>query len=274
VRVALISQVTPAVEGYTQLLRALGHEPVGVLCVRTTSRYTDFAAHVNAVSAQLDVVVPSRRESFVPLMRALEPDLAICLGFPWKLSAEMIAVPRLGTINTHPSLLPRYRGPVPVSWAVRNGETEVGMTIHWMDSELDTGGILAQEAIRLEGEHGWEALTPKLADVVGRLLPAALARVEAGDPGDPQDESLASYYSFFEPEYVEIDWGCTREEVARQVRAWSFGGTVTGQPGALTDLDGERVRVLRVSLEPGSGRAVECGDGTVWVLETEPVGEA
>ena len=164
--------------------------------------------------------------------------------------------------------LPR---PVPVSWAIRNGDTEIGMTLHWMDTGLDTGAILAQEAIPLDDEHSWEELKPKFVDAVGRLLPVALERVAAGDPGDPQDESLASYQSFFEAEYAEIDWSRPAAEIARQVRALRFGGRVDGEPGALTELDGERARVLRVSLEPGEGREVECGDGSVWIVESEPV---
>jgi len=270
VRVALISQVTAAVEGYSQLLTALGHEPAGVLCVNTGSRYTDFGAHVSASSSTLDVVVPSSRDRVAPLLRALEPDLVLCLGFPWKLTEEMLAVPPLGVVNSHPSLLPRYRGPFPVSWAIRSGETEIGMTFHRMDVGLDTGAILSQEAIPLGDEHTWEELTPKFIDVVGRLLPVAVERAAAGDPGDPQDESLASYQSAFEPEYAKIDWGRPREEIARQVRAWRFGGAV-GEPGPLTELDGERVRILRVSLEPAEGREVECGDGSVWIVESEPV---
>jgi len=269
VRVAIISQVTPAVEGYSQILRALGHEPVGVVCVRIESRYSTLAEHVGAIAGQLDVAIPSSRERFAPLLAALEPDLALCLGFPWKLTPEMLAVPRLGVVNSHPSLLPRYRGPFPVAWAIRSGETEIGMTFHRMDAELDTGAILSQEAVPLGDEHSWDELTPKFVDVVGRLLPAALARVEAGDPGDPQDETIASYYSEFEPEYAEIDWSRPREEVARQVRAWRFGGS-SGEAGALTDLDGQRVRVLRVSLERVGGTEVECGDGPVWIVESEP----
>src|SRR6185436_444071 len=66
VRVAIISQVTPAVEGYSQILRALGHEPVGVVCVRTESRYSTLAEHVGAIAGQLDVVIPASRERFAP----------------------------------------------------------------------------------------------------------------------------------------------------------------------------------------------------------------
>lgn len=270
-RVALISQVTPAVEGYSQLLRALGHEPVGVLCVKPGGRYSHLGEHVDAIAGEIDVVVPSSRDRVAPLLRALEPDLALCLGFPWKLTAEMLAVPRLGVVNSHSSLLPRYRGPFPLAWSIRNGETEIGMTFHWMDAELDTGAILAQEAIPLGDEHTWEELTPKFVEAVGRLLPVAVERAAAGDAGDPQDESAAEYFSYFEPEYVEIDWTRPAAEIARQVRAWRFAAVREGEAGALAELDGERVRILRVSLEPGEGREVACGDGSVWVVESEPL---
>ena len=205
-RVALISQIPQVVEGYTQVLRGIGHEPVGVLCVRMGDRYSEFGAHVSSVPEGLDVVVPASRDRIAPLLAALEPDLVLCLGFPWKLPAEALAVPPLGVVNTHPSLLPRHRGPLPVAWAIRNGETEIGMTFHRMEPELDTGAILAQEAIPLGDEHSWDELTPKFAEVMGRLLPIAVERAAVGDRGEPQDESLATYESFLEPEYVEIDW--------------------------------------------------------------------
>src|SRR5206468_2217124 len=119
-------------------------------------------------------------------------------------------------------LLPRYRGPSPVSWAIRNGDEEIGFTFHYMDAELDTGNILGQARIPLGDEHGWDELTPKLASVVGDLLPGVLERVERGDPGEPQDESRASYLGAFEPEYAWVDRAQSRAEIARHVRAWRF----------------------------------------------------
>ena len=272
-RVALISQIQPAVEGYVAGLRAMGHEPVGLLCVRATSRYGfDLGAHVIAAPPEVDVVMPASRDRIAPLLRALEPDLALCAGFPWKLPADALEVPRLGVVNFHPSLLPRYRGPIPVGWAIRNGDRAIGVTFHRMAAELDTGAILSQGTLTLGDEWSWDELGPRIAGVVQQILPRALERAERGDPGDRQDES-DEYCSFFEPEYAEIDWSRPAAEIVRQVRAWRFGSSGGDLQGALTELDGEQVRVLRVSLEPGEGRPVECADGTVWVLETEPVAE-
>jgi len=272
VRVVLVSQVPAAVHGLTELLRATGHEPVALLCSREhAGRYgNQFDDLVRDAPAGLDVVVPATRAQMAPLLRTYEPDVFLCLGFPWKIPAEALAVPRLGAVNGHPSFLPRYRGPSPVAWAIRNGDDEIGFTFHRMEAELDTGAILAQGAIALGDAHTYEELESAFAEVVGEILPRALARLEAGDPGEPQDESQASYFSFFGPDYVRIDWTKPATEIYRQVKAWRFASQGPGERGALTELEGETMRVLRTSLEPASGRERECGDGRLWIVETEP----
>jgi methionyl-tRNA formyltransferase len=269
-RVVLISEVGPAVEGLSALLRGLGHEPVALLCVRRDAeRYSGLDELLRAAPPELDVVMPAARDRIAPLLRLFDPDVAMCLGFPWKIPPDALAVPRHGIVNGHPSLLPRYRGPSPVSWAIRNGEDEVGFTFHYMDAELDTGNILGQARITLDDEHGWDELTPKIADAVGGILPGVLERVERGEPGEPQDESRATYRGQFEPEFAWIDLTRSRSEVARQVRAWRFQPMSVEPRGALAELDGETVRVLRVSTERGEGTPMECGDGTLWIVESE-----
>jgi methionyl-tRNA formyltransferase len=84
-----------------------------------------------------------------------------------------------------------------------------------------------------------------------------------------QDDSQASYFGAFEPEYARIDVSRSRDNVARQVRAWRFHAAVPEGKGALTAIDGETVRVLRVSREPVEGHTLECADGTLWIVETE-----
>jgi methionyl-tRNA formyltransferase len=270
VRVVRISEVPAAVEGLSQLLRATGHEPVGLLCVRRdTERYPALDELLRATPPELDVVIPARRDRMAPLLAQFDADVALCIGFPWKIPPDALATPRRGIVNGHPALLPRYRGPSPLSWAIRNGETEIGFTFHYMDADLDTGNILGQARIPLDDEHGWDDLTPKLAAVVGDILPAVLERVERGDLGEPQDESQSSYLGVFEPEYAWIDRSRTVTEIRRQVRAWRFQPESVEPRGALSELDGRTVRVLRVSTEPGAGAALECADGTLWVVESE-----
>lgn len=271
-RVVLVSQVPQAAHGFDGMLRALGHEPVALLCSRAhAGRYGNrFDELVRDAPADLDVLVPASRDRVAPLLRAHEPDLVLCLGFPWKIPVDALEVPRHGWMNGHPSLLPHYRGPSPVSWAIRNREREIGFTFHCMDPELDTGAILAQGTIALEDEHSWEELESKLVELLGQLLPRALARVEAGDPGDAQ-EGPGSYQSFFGSDYAWIDWAAPAEEIYRQVKAWRFASETGGERGALAELDGETVRILRTSLEQTDGaRAVQVGDGRIWIVETEP----
>ena len=97
------------------MLRAEGHEPVALLCVRhDPERYTELGELVRAAPPEADVVMPGSRDRIAPLLRHFDPDLALCLGFPWKIPPDALAVPRHGIVNGHPSLLPRYRGPSPV----------------------------------------------------------------------------------------------------------------------------------------------------------------
>jgi methionyl-tRNA formyltransferase len=271
-RIVLVSQVPQAVHGLNAFLRAHGHEPVALLCSRAhAGRYGDnFDVLVSDAPDDLDIVIPASRAGIAPLLRTYLPELALCLGFPWKVPADALEVPRHGWMNGHPSLLPHYRGTSPVAWAIRNGERELGYTFHRMDTELDTGAILAQGIFGLGDEHSWEELEPKLVELLLQLLPKALSRIEAGDPGDPQ-EGEESYFSFFGPDYVWIDWSRPAGEIFRQVQAWRFASATDGDRGALTKLDGRTLRVLRTSLEERNGaRAMETGDGTIWITETEP----
>ena len=270
-RIVLVSQVPQAVLGLSQILDSTGHEAVALLCSRDhAGRYGNaFDELVAGAPAELDVLIPSRRERIAPLLRGYEPDLLLCVGFPWKIPPDALAVPRLGAINGHPSLLPDYRGPSPVSWAIRNGESELGYTWHRMDAELDTGPILAQGSLTLEDEHSWEELEPKLVPLVVELLTQALTRVEAGDQGEQQESGAGDYFPFFGDDYVWIDPSSTREDVYRQVQAWRFASATAGLRGALIELDGATVRVLRTGLGDEDGRALECADGTLWIMESE-----
>ena len=98
-----------------------------------------------------------------PLLRGLEPDVVLCSGFPWKLPQEALDVARLGSVNQHPGKLPRHRGPVPMAWALRDGDAEFGITWHRMDAELDTGPTLAQTTVPIEDDDTTiEQIGPKL----------------------------------------------------------------------------------------------------------------
>jgi len=269
-RVVLITQTPRAARGLSALLQGFGHEPVALLCSReNASPNGEFIKHVQGAPDTLDIVIPAARDRIAPLLRCYEPDVAVCISFPWKVPRDALAVPRFGIVNGHPSLLPRYRGPNPVAWAIRNGERELGFTFHRMDAKFDTGAILAQTPFPLSDEHSWDELEPKLVQAVTELLPRALKRVEHGDPGDPQPEGAGEYFSTFEPNYAWVDWARPVDEIRRKVRAWRFHGLTPGPCGALTELDGEIVRILRVNPEPAEGREMQCADGRLWIVESE-----
>jgi len=154
-RVVLIAQIAPAVQGLSSLLRAHGHEPVALLMAREgVERYGGLESALSATPPDMDVVIAARRDRISPFLRVFKPDVVFCAGFPWKIPAEALAVPRLGVVNGHPSLLPAYKRPSPVSWAFPNGEDEIGFTFHYMDAELDTGNILAQTTVPLADRRG------------------------------------------------------------------------------------------------------------------------
>jgi methionyl-tRNA formyltransferase len=294
-RIVFVSTVQPAVEGFAAFARAAGHDPVAVVTAQgsqgrreppNAARRAFFDQLVWDAPPDLDIAVASDRSRLAPLLRAFEPDLVLCLGFPWRLPPEALAVPRLGCVNSHPSLLPRYRGPSPISWHVRNDERELGVTFHRMDEQFDTGGVLAQATMPL-GEDDWmPELQPRFAALMPELLTRVFERVAAGDPGDAQDDAESSYAGFFDDEYGELDWAWPADELHRRARAWSF--QFGWGRGARVELEGEPIRLRRTRVERGTfegrpgevlGRAgdatlVRCGADALWVVESEPAAEA
>src|SRR5262245_30037763 len=275
-RIAVFARVPEVVVWLDEQLRELGHECVGVVTTEgPRGRYGDepLSVLLDARPMHLDVLVARGSERFAKLLAALEPDLAISGGFPVMIPEDALAVPRCGIVNGHPALLPRYRGPNPIGWALRNGDRELGFTFHRMDADFDTGRILAQGSAPLAGAERADDVLETLFRVATSLLPRALERVEADDPGDLQAEEEATYAGFFEPEYAEIDWRRPADEVHRQVRAWWLAAARGGVRGPRAELGGERVLVLRTRLDAAEGGTpVECGDGPIWVLETTPAG--
>jgi methionyl-tRNA formyltransferase len=225
---------------------------------------------LDELPAELDILMPARRASIAPLLASVRPDLVVCMGFPWKVPADALAVPRLGWINGHPSLLPHHRGPVPVAWAIRDGEEEFGVTFHRMDAELDTGPILAQKAAPLGELCEPEELYGRMGPLVIEVLSEALANLAAGVEGVVQDGG--DYQSFFGDEDARLDFSRPVAEVHRLIWAWRYTIARGELHGALAEVEGETVRVLASSLaEAEDGIRVECADGPIWLVKTEPV---
>jgi methionyl-tRNA formyltransferase len=269
-----------------QILAAHEHKLVGILTSpgpkgRGLDKYVDV---VKAAPRGVDVIVSNYPRRWAAMLTPIRPDLIISAAFPWIIPDDVISLPRLGTINMHGGLLPESRGPNSFGWAYRKGDAEVGFTIHRVDSGLDTGPILARIA-QPAGNEYIDITLQKLFPRMPELWSTALARVAAGDPGDPQDESRAFYAGIFEEEYRTIDWAQSAREIHNQCRAWMAGlrGTT---PGAIGVVDGEPIRVLRTQVVPAANDlatpgtvlsrddgtlTVQTGDGAVQVLSYEPV---
>ena len=278
-RIGEVCTIRPPAEALTAALRELGHDPVALLAPRRGSESPPLPEHIQLPEGSappgLDLLFARDKHSIEPLLGAYEPDLMICWGFPWKIPQAALDVPRLGSVNMHPALLPRHRGPIPLAWALRDGDAAWGMTWHRMDAELDTGNLLAQGIVPIEDDDvDIEEFAPKLFAGALDLLPAALERVAAGDPGDPQPTEGASWAGHFEDDaYVRIDWSQPARSIHNQVRAWHLEFGFSGIRAPIAELDGEQVVVRRTRLtDPGDGaRRVQCGDGPIWLVATEPL---
>ena len=130
-------------------------------------------------------------------IRAWQPDLVLSIYLNQLIKSELIELPRQGTLNIHPALLPRHRGLFPYFWVITHGEQETGVTIHWVDKKFDTGQLLLQEKIVVEPNDTILSLSYKSAKLGAEMLVKAVNLVTAGNPPRiPQDHSQASYHSW------------------------------------------------------------------------------
>ncbi len=162
-------------------------------------------------------------------------DVIVVAAFGQILPKEMLELPRLGCINIHGSLLPKYRGAAPIQWAVINGEKEAGNTIMQMNEGLDTGDILMQEKVILDPEETAGTLYEKLSQSGGRLLLRALEEMEKGTVTPiPQKEEEATYAGMLRKEMGRIDWKRSAAVIGNQVRGMNpWPSACTGWKGKL-----------------------------------------
>ena len=229
-----------------------------------------------AWSVGLPVFQPAKMRDgeALEILKGLEPELIVVAAYGKILPVEILELPRLGCINVHSSLLPKYRGAAPINWAILNGEDETGVTIMCMAEGMDTGDILAQRATPISIEENAAQLFDRLARMGAELLVETVARVGAGTVTPiPQDEGKASH--------APMDWEKTARQLHDQVRG------LYPWPAATAVVDGVRCKILRTApMEDSGGQApgtvlqadkkglrVACGDGALEILELQPDGK-
>ena len=212
------------------------------------------------------------------------PDAMVVVAFGEILPADLLEVPRLGTVNLHFSLLPRWRGAAPVQRAILEGDETTGVSVMLLDEGLDTGPVLAtlEEAIGADDDRG--SLGQRLAERGAPLVIASLHALDAGTAVPvSQDHADASYAAKLAAEERFIDWRDPADSIVRRVRA------LAPAPGATTTFRGTLLKVLRAQVR-GSGLqpaaigalrigsdptpTVAAGEGTVALLEVAPAGRA
>jgi methionyl-tRNA formyltransferase len=139
---------------------------------------------------------PIHSSKSLEYLKSLRPNLIIVAGYPEILRQEVFMLPALGTLNLHPSLLPKYRGPDPLHWVLKNGESESGITLHYIDRDIDSGDIIYQARFSIKPDDTKCSLVAKSAEAGGALLQRAISELAAGRelPRRPQDPLEATYF--------------------------------------------------------------------------------
>jgi methionyl-tRNA formyltransferase len=224
-----------------EALLARGEQVVGVYCAPEKPGQRPDPLKEAALAQQLPVYQPRsyRRPEVWDEFATLNADLCVMAYVTLFVPEDMLNLPTHGTIQYHPSLLPRHRGPSAINWAIISGATKTGLTIFWPDNGLDTGPILLQKEVEIQDTDTVGSLYfDKLYPMGVAALLEAVDMVRTGTaPRIPQDESQATYEGWCKQEDVEIDWGKPLQEV------WSLIRGADPQPGAWTTCAGQVVQV-------------------------------
>ena len=197
---------------------------------------------VFAEAHRLPVLQPERVRSpeFLELFMQLTSDLVVVVAFGQILPKEMLERPRLGCINVHPSLLPRYRGAAPLNWTIIRGETHTGVTIMQMDEGMDSGDILLQEKTEIGPCETFGELHDRLAVRGAQLLAEAIGMILTGEfRRIPQDHAAATFAPKLKKEDGVIRWEADAQTIVRLIRGLSPA------PGAHTLFDGKILRIFQ-----------------------------
>jgi len=214
------------------------------------------------------------------LLQKYQPEVVIVAAFGQKLPQNLLEIPRLGCVNLHASLLPKYRGPAPIHHAILNGDTQSGITYMHISEKIDTGDILEQHAVAIGDQENTGELFARLAALGAEKLCPFLERLQTNKIQPmPQDERQASYAKKIKKEDGWVDWCRSATDLACHVRG------MTPWPGARTVFSGMVIQILQARLldqegKPGQvldilkqGILVGCGKGCLMLETLKPEGK-
>jgi len=219
-----------------------------------------------AESNGLKVVTPDSPNTaqWIAQGAALKPDFVFSFYYRYMLDEAWLEMPRLGALNIHGSLLPKYRGRAPVHWAIIHGETTTGASLHYMVEKPDAGALVDQEAVPILENDTALDVSMKVAAAAETVLRRSLPRLVAGTaPSLPLDLKAGSYFGRRRPEDGRIDWRCGARAIHDLVRA-----VAPPFPGAFTEVNGCRLAVLETRVDtdplkyPAQSPCLYSSDGT------------
>lgn len=188
-----------------------------------------------------------------------DPELFVVASFGLIVPRWVLDLPAIGPVNVHPSLLPLYRGPSPMQWAILNGDEETGITLIIMNEKMDEGRIMYQERVSIKKGENVIGLSDRLSARAAEILPEIVRRIgtEGMPEGSDQRHEDATYTPIITKEMGRIDWSKSAIEIERRVRAFVLW------PTAYTSLDGRMIKIFDAeaeeTIQEGTGRGVVTG---------------
>jgi len=212
----------------------------------------DYCVRKVAFENNLPVYQPIPKEinspKFIKVLTELKPDLIISASFPKIFCKDILRIPSLGCINTHPSLLPKYRGMAPDFWAIINGDKEAGLTVHFLDEGVDSGDIIIQGKVGVSSADTGFTLEEKLGELASELFEKWFPLVKEGNaPRIKQNDEDATFCNW-KKTYAQINWNDSAIKIYNLIRALtypSWGG------GAFTFLNKKKIKVWKAELIEG-----------------------
>jgi methionyl-tRNA formyltransferase len=220
--------------------------------IKAANQQLSVATAISECELEVPVLQPTRIKApeAIEAIRRLNPDVIVVMAYGQILPRELLEIPKIGCLNLHASLLPRWRGAAPVQAAIAAGDRETGITVMYMDEGLDTGDILLGKKIEIGPTETGGSLHDRLAGIAPEALREAISLLAKGDaPRTAQESQLATYAPKLEREHGRIDWAEPAEVIERKIRAFN------PWPGAFMELDKRKLKIFGATIVDRNGNA-------------------